>query len=232
MTIMIRQLHVALLALLFAVLVPIQNLVYAADDVSAAERALFMTNHLARLRPPTSLHYTFRKSGSLEEGFEDKVTINLKAQADASCCTTAAEFLSGPRRVSLPEVESAQGNPVILYFLERDISEMQRLTKGKTNYFRKRIRMAVFQAATVREQTMPYKGRNIAAKEIEITPYLDDPLRDRFEKFANKVYIFTLSDAVPGGVIDIRTQIEDGNGAPLLREQMTLVGIDPPKATR
>jgi hypothetical protein len=230
MAFVVRQLPS--LVLLFAVLTSNQGLVYAADDISPAERALFLTNHLAKLRPPTALHYSFRKSGSLEEGFEDKVTITLKAQADASCCAAAAEFLSGPRRVRLPELESAQGNPVILYFLERDIGEMQRLTKGKTNYFRKRIRMAVFQAATVRELTMPYKGRNITVREIAIAPYLDDPLRERFEKLANKSYVFTLSDAVPGGVVGIRTQISSGNDGPLLQEEMTLDGIKPVNSPR
>jgi len=96
----------------------------AAEDTSPAEKALFVTNHLATLRPPTTLRYSFRKSGSLEAGFEDKVSISLRAQPDGRCCTATAEFLSGPRRLVLPEVESAEGNPVILYFLERDIREM------------------------------------------------------------------------------------------------------------
>ena len=50
-------------------------------------------------------------------------------------------------------------------------------------------------------------GRDVAAREITVSPYLDDPLRARFEKFATKQYIFTLSDAVPGGVVALRTRI-------------------------
>ena len=33
-----------------------------------------------------------------------------------------------------------------------------------------------------------------------VTTFLDDPLRVRFEKLAGKQYVFTLSDAVPGGI--------------------------------
>ena len=196
----------------------------AASEISAAEQALFVTNHLNALKPSTTLHYRFRKSGSLEPGFDDKAAIALLAQPDGKCCAAAAEFLNGPRRMALPEIEAAQGNPVILYFLERDIREMERLTKGKANYFRKRIRIAVAEAATIRDVTLPFEGRSVSAKEIAITPYADDPLRARFEQLINKRYVFTLSDAVPGGVLSIRTQIDAATAGtpPLLAEEMAL----------
>jgi hypothetical protein len=196
----------------------------AATEFSAAEQALFVTNHLNALKPPTTLHYRFRKTGSLEAGFDDKVAIALTAQPDGKCCAAAAEFLNGANKLALPAIEAAQGNPVILYFLERDIREMQRLTKGQPNYFRKRIRMAVADAATVTEVTLPHEGRNVAAKQITITPYTDDPLRARFENLTAKRYVFTLSESVPGGVISIRTQVDAATAGapPLLAEEMAL----------
>jgi hypothetical protein len=194
---------------------------HAADDFSAAERALFLTNHFAALKPPATLRYSFRKSGSLEEGFEDRVAVHLKPQADGACCAASAEFLEGPRRLSLPEVEAAQGNPVILYFLERDIREMNRLTKGQAAYFRKRIRMAVYQGAKMQETRVSYAGKTVAARQFTVAPYLDDPLRPRFEKLAGKTYVFTLSDAVPGGVYSIRARVDGASAdAPLLVEEM------------
>lgn len=196
----------------------------AATEFSAAEQALFVTNHLSALKPSTTLHYRFRKSGSLEPGFDDAASLALTAQPDGKCCAAAAEFLSGSRRLALPEIEAAQGNPVILFFLERDIREMERLTKGKANYFRKRIRIAVAEAATIREVTLPFQGRKVAAREISITPYADDPLRARFEHLINKRYVFTLSDAVPGGVLSVRTQVDAAAAGtpPLLAEEMAL----------
>jgi len=196
----------------------------AADDISPAEKALFVTNHLATLKPPTTLRYNFRKSGTLEAGFEDKVSISLRAQPDGTCCTAATKFLEGTRRLVLPEVESAQGNPVILFFLERDIREMQRLTKGQSNYFRKRIRMAVYQGATMSDVSVSYLGRSVAARQITVAPYVDDPLRARFEALAEKRYVFTLSDQVPGGVVGIRSQVDAAGAQPVLVEEMTLEG--------
>lgn len=208
----------------------------APKDFSPAERALFMTNQFAKLHPPMTLHYVFHRSGSLEPGFDDKATIALKAQANGQCCDASGEFLSGEHAVVLPPVEGATGNPVMLYFLERDVREMERLTKGKQAYFRKRIRMAIYQGAQQRDVTVRYRGKAIAGQEFTINPYSDDPNRARFEKLSNKRYVFTMSDAVPGGVYGIRAVIADAaNGAdapPLIAEELLIDGADPapPKA--
>jgi len=198
-------------------------------DFSAAERALFMTDQFAKLRPPMTLRYRFQRSGSLEPAFDDKVSIALKAQpATGRCCDATGEFLSGERKVELPPVEGASGNPVTLFFLERDVREMERLTKGKSAYFRKRIRMAIYQGAQQRAVTLKYRGKAIAGQEFTITPYVDDPNRPRFEQLASKRYVFTLSDAVPGGVYGIRALVvdpaKDSAAPPVLAEELLIDG--------
>lgn len=210
-----------------ALLLPVT--MHAAQDFSQAERMLFMTNQLAKLKPPLTLNYSYTKAGSLEQGFSDKVSIALRAQASGKCCTANAEFLTGARRLSLPEVEAADGNPVILYFLERDIREMSRLTKGQSNYFRKRIRMAVYEGAQIADASLSFRSKPVAVRTITISPYLEDPLRARFENLATKQYVFTLSDAVPGGVYSIRTWVTapGASAVPLLDEEMLLDGASP-----
>ena len=200
----------------------------AANDFSAAEQALFVDNHLSKLRPPTTLHYGYRKSGTLEEAFDDKVDVRLTAQTNGACCAASAQFFSGARQQRQPEVEGAQGNPAILYFLERDIREMERLTQGKANYFRKRIRMAVFQGASIRKLSLIYQGRPVAVQEISIAPYLDDPNRTRYQKLANKQYVFMLASAVPGGLYGIRTRIngETADAPALMVEEMLIIGAE------
>ena len=172
------------------------------------------------------MRYTFRKAGSLEPGYDDKAAVMLTAQADGSCCAARSDFMSGERKMNLPEVPAAESNPVILYFLERDIREMQRLTKGSQNHFRQRIRMAVYSGATVSDVSVLWRGQAVPAKEIRIQPYLDDPNRPRFAKFAAKEYRFVLSNAVPGGVYAIRTRIaaEDTAAAPLIAEELLVAG--------
>ena len=227
---------VALAALLVALVAsPAQAQVQSpatpeAQDFSAAERLLFMTDQLGKLKAPTELSYSFRKSGSLEEAFSDKVSLKLKPEADGSCCAVSGEFLSGSRRMMLPEVDNADANPVLLYFLEHDVRDMKRLTKGNENYYRKRIRMAVYNAASISDVKFKYKGKPVAGREVLISPYDDDPARSRFEKFARKSYAFYLSEDVPGGVYGVRTVMrgEAGASQPMLVEEMFLEGGEPP----
>ena len=193
------------------------------QDFSAAERLLLMSDQFHMLKPPATLNYSYRKSGSLEPGFTDSVNLKLARLPDGKCCQASGDFLTGERRTPLPEVEQAQGNPVILFFLERDIREMQRLTKGSTVYFRKRIRMALYEAAKVSDARFTYKGKTVTGKEIVINPYKDDPNRAKFEKFTGKQYVFSLSDDVPGGVVAIRTQIPAAAGADALLEEELLL---------
>ena len=201
----------------------------AANDYSPAEQALFLADHLGRVQPPQTLHYVYIKRGSLETPFDDRVDVAFTRQSDGSCCSASTRFLDSTRGAPQPSIDGLHGNPVVLYFLERDIHEMQRLTKGQPNYFRNRIRMAIYQNAAIRTVERPYAGRVVSVQEITVTPYADDPLRMRFDRFASKRYVFELSSEVPGGVYAIETRMADATSSeapPLLTERLTLEGAE------
>ena len=69
------------------------------------------------------------------------------------------------------------------------------------------------------------------ASEIRISPYVNDPARPRYEKFAEKYYIFTMSDQIPGGVYQMKGVLQEkdaGNGQNpgiLLEETLTFAGL-------
>lgn len=199
------------------------------QDFSEAERLLFMGDQLSKLQPPATLHYRFHKGGSLESGFDDDVKLLLAAAADGKCCAVKGEFLTGERRIDLPEIERADGNPVLLYFLERDVRDMKRLARGNENYYRKRIRMAAYKGARVTPIQLSYDGRPVDGKQVTLAPYDDDPARSRFEKYARKTYDFFLSDGVPGGIYGIRMVMNGDTAAsdPMIVEELFLDGADP-----
>jgi hypothetical protein len=218
-------------ALLLAAAALLSAPAFAADgkqDFSAAEKLLFMTRQLDNVTLPTTLRYAFRQTGSEEPGFEDKVSVDIVSlvAGKTQCCKASGEFLTGARTLKLPDIEGAEGNPVVLYFLENDLRTMQRLTKGSQTYFRKRIRMALFNGATVRNVRVAYKGKDIEGQEILISPYLDDPNRAKFEKFLGKQYRFILSPAVPGGVYGIQTTVgaKLPEQVPLMQQEMLIEG--------
>jgi hypothetical protein len=197
-------------------------------QISEAETVMFMTNHLAGVTAPSTLRYAIHHGGSMEKGFDDTAEVIIAQGKAKGTRTVAARFMSGERRLELPAVESAEGNPVLLYFLERDIREMKRLTGAKNqNYFQKRIRIALADAAEVKSITIKLDGREVQARQIRITPYLDDPNKDKFEKYTGKYYVFTISEAVPGQVYRAESVIPDKEGEnrpPLVEEVLTYTG--------
>jgi len=200
----------------------------AQDRVSAAETLLFQTDHLKNVAPPATLSYAFRKTGSAEAGFDDAVELRVRGRGGAK--RVSVEFFTAERRIAFPEVSGAEGNPVLLCFLERDIREMERLTGGKSGYFRRAIRLALARSAKVAPTRLSFAGRQLAAREITVTPYAEDPLKDRFGKYAAKTYVFTLSAAVPGGVYSMRAFVpppaDAANDAPpLIEERLSFVRI-------
>ena len=226
------------ICLRFAVLATLSIGAAGAQPLSPAEALLFETDHLARMKAPVTLVYEFRKRSNIEPAFTDSVELEVsrsKGQLHA-----ALRFLSGERRRALPEVDDAHGNPVLLGFLEHDIAEMKRLTGGSVTYFRKRIRMALANGAQVTPQRITYAGKTVEGREVRIQPYLDDPLRARFENYVRKTYTFVLSDGVPGGVYQVSTSLANaGSKSPApgtivarTAAPVTTAGAEPPGATR
>ena len=189
-----------------------------------------MSEQLKGIKPATSLAYRYVHKGEGDSPFEDKASVQLVKRTDGSCCAARGQFLSGTRKLDLPEVQNPTGNPVLLYFLERDIREMHKVTKGSANYFRKRIRMALYEAATVRDVQASYKGKPVAAQEIVLTPYVNDPNEARFPQYVQRRYRFVLSSAVPGQVVALQTLTPGATPevAPLTDDQLTLDGASVP----
>lgn len=210
-----RSLAMRMVAAVAFAALPLAWPAQAADpsQFSEAEQRLFVDDHLRGLRGPTTLEYAYAKRGSLEDAVEDTARVVVGAPAAGGGQTVKVEYLTATRKLELADIDAANANPVILFFLERDVREMHRLTGGSANYYRKRIRMALADGASVEKVTRTIGPRRIAATEIRLTPYRDDPARSRYEKFADKAYTFTLSDDVPGKVVELRTEVSAPRGA-------------------
>lgn len=199
----------------------------AAQAISAAETLLFQTNHLQNVRPPLTLNYSFVKAGGVEPGFTDEVKVILAPAKETGKLAVTMQFLTGSRQRKAPEVDNPEGNPALLGFLEHDIAEMQRLTGGQAAYFRKRIRLALAGAEQVQPQRFTYAGKPVDGRMVQIQPYLDDPMRARFEKYVKKTYTFVMSEQVPGGLYQVRTSLAGpAAAAEQMEETLTLVSAE------
>ena len=183
------------------------------DQFSVAENRLFIDDHLRGLVGPATLEYAYEKRGTLEDPVDDAAQVIIGPASAGGGKSVKVEYLTATRKLELADIDGANANPVILFFLERDLREMHRLTGGSINYYRKRIRMALAESAQVEAVTRDLGPRRISATTIRIAPYRNDPARSRYEKFAEKTYAFTLSDDVPGKVVELRSELSAAGDA-------------------
>jgi hypothetical protein len=199
-------------ALTFALLFGLGSARADPTPISQAETLLFMTPHLKALQPPSRLHYTFQKQGTLEKGFSDTVDVDITGEPDGTR-KSVVRFFSGQRQIKYEGVEHAEGNPVLLFYLEREIREMSRLTGGNQNHFRQRIRTALAEAAQIKDVDIRFGGRTMRAHQITVSPYDTDPNRGRFERLAAKQYVFTICETIPGAVYEMRGVVPAASGS-------------------
>ncbi|MDR5739947.1 hypothetical protein [Caballeronia sp. LZ016] len=204
-------------------------------DIAPAERMLFMQPHMTGVDAMTELDYAVDYSGPPAK-VSDTVRVLVMSPGNAK---NDARLTDRTGNVDVPG--GLPCNPVIIYFLEHDIAEMQQLTGGQKRYFQQRVRLALAAGPAIMPvsgETLGLKnGKNVNARQIVIQPYLNDPNADRFAQYIGKRYTFVVSDDVPGSVVLIRTEVPGaGNdfAHPLQKETIAFQGalknISPPPA--
>lgn len=199
---------------------------HAEDErpLSAAQIALFESDHLAGIQHPATLDYAFRHDGS--DPYEDTVALVLREVHEDGSKDVSVEFLSGDHRMEFSPVIRFHGNPLIMYFLEWDVRGMHTATGGSTLYFRNRIREGFVDQAEVEDVSINLDGRLKPATAITLQPYRHEPGFERYAAFRDKSYRFVLSDAVPGKIYEIRASVPGGTaGVPEIIDRVTYSGM-------
>ncbi len=198
-----------------------------ASPVSAAENDLFVADHLANVGDARRLVYELERTEGGRPPESERIELRLgEPNADGSR-PVRVQFSSTAHGLSLPDIESARGNPVVLAFLERDVRIAQRVTGGQAAHFRRRLRMALADDATVTEIGTEFGGRQVRARLIMATPFANDLNRARYGAMADKSYRFLLSPEVPGWVVELRTLVRDASSGTSINETMRLVEARP-----
>lgn len=192
------------------------------DGYSAAQVALFATPHLGNLGRTGVLVYDFTRRGTQQPAIDDTVEMAVTRLGPDGGRDVSFRFLHGPRAHPFPDIEGFHGNPVLMAFLQRDVEEMERMTGGKSGYFRNRIRQAFVAAAVVEPDTVTWDGRPTPARRITVRPYAGAELSERFPDLAGKTYEFVMADDVPGGIYRIRTRVDGAGETVRIEEAMTL----------
>jgi hypothetical protein len=185
--------------------------------LSEAQVALFESDHLRDIHHAAQLEYRFRHQahGGKEDGeYVDRIALDLHPRDDGGK-DVWVDFLTGAHHVAYPPLMGFHGNPILMFFLERDVEEMRRVTGGAATYFRNSIRRAFVDQAVVKPIEVERNGKATPATEITLAPFArDSQIATAFPAVKDKQYRFVLSQAVPGEVYEITAQVPGEAGAP------------------
>jgi hypothetical protein len=233
------------LTIFFLAGVSVASVPVTADDsdvppLSPAQIALFESDHLKSIQHPDRLEYRFaRDAGSggraappgaapADPGsYTDRIDLDVRPRPDEKK-DVWVDFLTGDRHMPFPPMIGFRGNPVLMFFLEHDVEEMERVSGGTAGYFRTRIRQAFVDRAQLKEIDVTHDGTESRGTEITLKPFTNDPRISMFPELKDKQYRFVLTDAVPGSIYEIDAETEGAAGQkPPVKESMVFVGEHP-----
>ena len=199
------------------------NLIKAVE-LTEVHKLLADKNHLSNLKTPIKIKYIFKKTGSLEPGFNDRVVMIVPEKNDKGVYDIKFDFFSSYNKEDIKSASYKTTNPIFHAFWEHDIQLMTRLTKGSWIYFRKRITWAM---------SDPYKFKILPAEciinekkvdgqTVELIPFEQDYDSEKFKKYAKKRYYVTVCEKVPGMIYEMGTIVPSEDGSkPLMKETLT-----------
>ena len=180
------------------------------EEITEAEKLLFLHKDFNNIKTPKTLLYRYKGNGEAISYNKKAIQIELKNSSDGLVLTGVS--FENRKREPIKSILNPKSNPVVLYYLEYDILQMQRLTKGQPNYFRKRIRAALAEGPTIFSEKKEINGKTITLKKFSIMPYATDPLRfsarrTKYRRYSKKKYTFYTSDQIPGHLYSIEYEI-------------------------
>ena len=201
-------------------------------EMSTANIALFIDEHLGSIKEPSRIYYRFEKKSSREDNFIGNVVLNIVKVDDDDTKHITFRYLKGRNKVRFPPQIGARGNPVFMLFFERDCRDMQRLTGGNALFFRSRIRHTIA-ATEVADVEIDHNGTKIQAKRISFQPFTQTKLKNRVSRYKTKKFDVIMSDKIPGYIYKIETYIKDiENPDDMVKEVLVYQGIRTNKELR
>lgn len=216
-------------ALLFSSILSAATNLSAPAGLNSAQKLFFYEDHLKGVAKNSRLDYGFKSVTKDAESFTDNIEIRVTDVVDEGKRDLEFNFLSGSHHIDFSPTKAYTGNnPVIIHFLERDISRMARDTGGSNGFFRNRIRDSFKNPIEVNGVKFQFHGQALDGTKVVVTPFVNNPYAENFKLFVNKRYEFIFSDQIPGGIYSIRTQVPSDNGkSVLIEEDMTFRQITP-----
>lgn len=188
---------------------------------------LFIRPHLSSLPAGTELIYRLERSpsdtGRLGEPFEDDIKLVVRSVGANGGRDIDLRIFTGDRAREVNAITDLTGNPVLVIFLDRAVSNMVRLTGGRAPYFKDRLRAALRDKATSEAIKTEFEGRTLAATRIVVRPFDEDANAERMLGYQGSQFEFLVAADAPGMLLDMKSSfVSTLVDAPKLEEHIFL----------
>ncbi len=188
-------------------------------ELNQAQLLIFYKDHLQGVTKGSRIDYGFSSATKDADSYSDKIEVTVTDVVAEGKRNMEFNFLSGPHHIDFSPAKAYTGNPVLIHFLERDISQMAQYTGGSSGYLRNRIRDSFKQPKQVHAVKIDFQGKQLDGTEVVVTPFVSDPNADNLKLYVNKRYEFIFSDQIPGGIYKIHTAVTDDSGESVLIDE-------------
>lgn len=201
----------------------------AAEVKQGVRDILFETDHLVKFEQAAELKYRFERSVSepklLGPEFTDEIKIAVSKTDSDGKHDVEVQIFSGERGRDTRQFSGMTANPVLVFYLDRAISNYAMLAGGSKGYLKNRFRLALRTTAKVEPVKIKYNGKIVDGHHVWVTPYRNDPNKERMSGYEGSRFDVYVSDEVPGYLVELKSHFESNQpGAPTLDERITLDG--------
>lgn len=174
----------------------------------------------------SKIDYTYAKKttkATFGPSFDDRIGLTLEPGEDAASRSIDVKMFSGGNARPAGPFPSEKQNPVLLLVLEENVQEMSKLFKANPRYLKNAIRKAWRDDAKIVDAPIQVDGKMVPGTTITVTPFANDPEKDRMAGLDGITYTVEIADSVPGNIakIDINAPV---GGASIFRETLTYQG--------
>ncbi|MGO4670402.1 hypothetical protein [Bosea sp. 2RAB26] len=188
---------------------------------------LFARPHLSGVSSGTELTYRLERLPSdtkrLGEPFGDDIKLVVRSVAANGSRNVDLRLFTGERAREPMSITDLTGNPVLVIFLDRAVSNMAQLTGGTTPYFKDRLRAGLRDKATSEATKVEFEGKTLDATRITVRPFVDDTNIGRMLGYEDSQFEILVAEAAPGMLLDMTSRfVSTLPDAPKLEERIVL----------
>lgn len=200
---------------------------WSAQAQDAPADILFARPHLSGVPSGAELTYRLERlpsdAGRLGPPFGDDIKLTVKSGSASGARDIELRIFTGDRAREPISMTELTGNPVLVIFLDRAVSNMAQLTGGSMPYFKGRLRLGLRDKATAEPTSVVFEGRTLDAMRITVRPFVDDAMATRMLGYEGSRFEFLVAEAAPGMLLEMTSSFGSTlPDAPKLEERIFL----------